>query len=134
MRLNLYKTFAVYFQLVPAFLVHPMALGLPPFEILCGLGLMAGRWKRQAALGVSVLCLLFLGALISAALRGIAVECSCFGGAVAEPLWRLVTRDLLLLGGALTIYLRLLRGTSSLHEPDLYPRVDELNKPLKCLH
>lgn len=96
------------FQLVPEFLIHPMALALPPLEILCGIALLAGPWKRKAALGISLLCVLFLGALFTAAARGIAVECSCFGGSAGEPIWRLITRDVVLLGVALIVYLRLL--------------------------
>ncbi|MDB6173960.1 MAG: hypothetical protein JWL59_3271 [Chthoniobacteraceae bacterium] len=96
------------FQMLPSFLIHPMALGLPPLEMLCGLALLAGRWKRQAAFGIALLCALFLVALLSASARGISIECSCFGAAAAEPLWKLLVRDLLLLAGAMGIYLRAL--------------------------
>jgi uncharacterized membrane protein YphA (DoxX/SURF4 family) len=59
------------FQVVPGLLINPIALGLPPFEILCGLALLAGPWKRQAAFSILVLSGGFLIALLSAALRGI---------------------------------------------------------------
>ncbi len=98
------------FRIVPDSLVHLIALGLPPLEIFCALALLAGPWRRQGALGIALLCLLFLGAILSAAARGIAVECSCFGAAAAEPLWWLIIRDLLLLASALAIYNHCLRA------------------------
>ncbi len=99
----------VRFQLVPELLVHPLALGLPPLEILLGLSLLFGPWKRQAALGVTILCLVFLVGLASAGLRGIEVDCSCFGASTSEPLWLLILRDVLLLAAAISIYARLNR-------------------------
>jgi len=97
------------FQMVPEALIHPMALGLPVFEILCGIALVAGPWKRQAAFSIAALCVLFLGALVSANLRGIVVECTCFGASAPEPIWRSIVRDLTLLVAALAIYARTLR-------------------------
>lgn len=95
------------FQIAPLFLVNPAALGLPPLEVFCGLALVAGPWKRQASFALILLSVLFLGAFLSAGVRGIAVECHCFGGAAAEPLWKSITRDVLLLGAAVAVHLRL---------------------------
>ncbi|HET6408156.1 MAG TPA: MauE/DoxX family redox-associated membrane protein [Chthoniobacteraceae bacterium] len=97
------------FQILPDVLVNAIALGLPPLEILCGAALLAGPWKRQAAFGVAFLCMVFLGALASAAARGIAVECTCFGAAEPEPIWKTLVRDVVLLTAALALYARCLR-------------------------
>jgi putative oxidoreductase len=97
------------FEFVPEPLINSLALGLPPLEILCGISLWAGPWKRQAAFGVALLCLSFLGAFASAAWRGISIECSCFGSAEAEPIWKLMARDLILLAWALAIHRRAMR-------------------------
>ena len=121
------------FQIIPESLINIIALGLPPSEILYGILLLIGPWKRQAALAVAVLCALFLAGLISAAVRGIAIECSCFGSAVAEPLWRLIVRDVLLFAAATATYLHLLRERS----PDpaqADAEISVLNKTYKCLH
>jgi putative oxidoreductase len=102
------------FQLIPDYLIHPLALALPPLEIFCGLALLAGPWKRQAALAIALLSGVFLAAVLSAASRGIEVECSCFGSSVAEPVWMIVVRDLLLLSAAVGIYLQQLRREPAL--------------------
>jgi putative oxidoreductase len=106
-----FATSIARFQLAPIFLVHPLALGLPPLEMLCGLALLVGRWKRQASFAILVLGFLFLGALLSAAVRGIEVECHCFGAAATEPIWRPIVRDLFLLAVAVIVHLRLRRET-----------------------
>lgn len=92
------------FQIVPESFIHLMALGLPPFEILCGFALIVGPWKRQAAFSVALLCLIFLGALLSAVARGIEVECTCFGSSSPEPLWRSIARDVVLSIAAMGSY------------------------------
>jgi putative oxidoreductase len=102
----------VRFQLVPLFLVHPMALALPPLEVICGIALLVGPWKRQAAFGIAALCAAFLLALLSAAARGLEVDCTCFGSASAQPMWWLILRDVVLLAAAAAMYLHL-RGRST---------------------
>lgn len=94
------------FQIVPEVLINSLALGLPPFEILCGIALIAGPWKRQASFSIAVLCGVFLLALVSASLRGIQVECTCFGSASPEPIWRSIVRDIVFLITALATYVR----------------------------
>ncbi len=121
------------FRIVPEIVINPMALALPPLEVMCGMALLAGPWKRQAALGISSLSALFLVALTTAAASGIAVECSCFGATAAEPLWKLIVRDLLLLVAALAVYIHLFRQKiPPAVEPDAKAAV--LNKPFSCLH
>jgi uncharacterized membrane protein YphA (DoxX/SURF4 family) len=110
------------FEMLPPFLIHPAALGLPPLEILCGLALLESPWRRQAAFGVTLLCLLFLAALTSAAFRGISVQCSCFGSAEAEPIWRTIGRDVLLLAASSGLYARGLRQKDSARAAAFTPR------------
>lgn len=116
----------VRFQLVPLALVHSIALALPPLELICGCALLVGRWKRQAAFGISAMCTAFLIALISAAFRGLEVDCTCFGSATSVPLWQLIARDVMLLAAAGAIYLQQVRSRS--------PRADELNATDDCRH
>ncbi len=101
------------FRLLPDLCIHPLALGLPPFEILSGLALLAGPWKRQAAFNLGGLCLVFLIALVTAAARGIEVDCSCFGSAARTPMGQMIARDLLLLAAAAAVYLHAARAPSS---------------------
>ncbi len=94
------------FQILPRPLVTPLALALPPFEILAGAMLVAG-W-RVGALAVAVATAIFSAAFASTLARGIAVDCGCFGGAgapatLAGNLLELA-RDLAILAAALAVY------------------------------
>ena len=99
------------FRLVPVWLVGPLALALPPFEILTGVALLTGRPRRLGAFCALALAAVFLAALIAAAARGIAVDCGCFGAGTSwlpltavQRLWFDLGRDLALLVAALGLY------------------------------
>jgi len=55
------------------------AVILPWFEILAGLALAAGVWKRGAALAISGLLVFFILLTVVTIVRGIDVDCGCFG-------------------------------------------------------
>ncbi len=93
-----------------------VAVTLPWIEIVAGLLLVAGAWKREAALVIALLLVVFLVAAGSVMARGIDVEnCGCVSVAAnAAPSawppawmkgvgWFLVARNLLLLGVAMAI-------------------------------
>lgn len=96
------------FAILPAVLINLLALGLPPFEIACGLLLLGPRTRRVGALAVAVISLVFFTALASALLRGLTLDCGCFGtGAPSRPrMWLELALDALLFSGALFVYLR----------------------------
>jgi len=97
---------------VPSNLV---AVTAPWVELLAGLLLMAGAWKRESALVVALMLVVFLVAAGSVMARGIDVEnCGCVSVARVEagswpPAWTkgvgwfLVSRNLVLLGVALAL-------------------------------
>jgi uncharacterized membrane protein YphA (DoxX/SURF4 family) len=98
---------------VPSNLV---AVTLPWIELLAGLLLVLGVWRREAALVVALLLLVFVVAATSVIARGIDVEnCGCFSLAKTTtptgwpPAWMkgvgwfLITRNLLLIAAALVI-------------------------------
>jgi uncharacterized membrane protein YphA (DoxX/SURF4 family) len=98
---------------VPSNLV---AATLPWVELLAGLLLIAGVWRREAALVIALLLVVFLGASASVLARGIDVQnCGCVSVAKEAvesawpPAWTrgvgwfLVVRNLLMLAGALAI-------------------------------
>ena len=98
---------------VPSNLV---AVTLPWIELLAGLLLIAGTWKREAALVVALMLVVFIVAAGSVMARGIDVEnCGCVSVAKAGPPsawppawtkgvgWFLVARNLVLLGAALVL-------------------------------
>ena len=96
------------FAILPAVLINLLAMGLPPFEIACGL-LLIGPWtKRVGSLAVAIILVVFMIALSSALLRGLTLDCGCFGpGAPSRPrMWLELALDAVLLSGALFVYLR----------------------------
>jgi uncharacterized membrane protein YphA (DoxX/SURF4 family) len=95
-----------------------VAVILPWVELAAGLLLLVGVWRREAALVVACLLVVFLVAAGSVLARGIDVEnCGCVSVATqaadaAWPPkwmrgvgWYLVTRNIALLGAALTLVL-----------------------------
>jgi putative oxidoreductase len=96
------------FAILPAVLINLLAMGLPPFEIACGL-LLIGPWTRRVgALAIAIILVVFMIALSSALLRGLTLDCGCFGvGAPSRPrMWAELALDAALLSGALFVYLR----------------------------
>jgi uncharacterized membrane protein YphA (DoxX/SURF4 family) len=87
------------YAILPDFLVTLPALVLPWVELVAGLCLVAGLWRRSAALLLSLLLLVFMAALGFNAVRGIDVSCGCFSTSAAdtENAWVLIFRDLLML-------------------------------------
>lgn len=67
------------YGLAPAWSVHPAALVLPWLELLCGLALCLGLWKRAAAAWTALLLLVFIAALSINLARRHPVDCGCFG-------------------------------------------------------
>ncbi len=67
------------YQLLPGFLVAPVAFVLPFFEIFLGLYLAAGLFVRASALAGTILFIVFLGAQVQALIRGLKLDCGCFG-------------------------------------------------------
>jgi putative oxidoreductase len=102
------------FGILPAVFINLLALGLPVFEIACGLLLIGPRTRRVGAIAVVLLSAVFFTALASALLRGLTLDCGCFGaGAPSRPrMWIELALDAGLFSGALFVYLRSLADRS----------------------
>lgn len=72
------------YRLVPAALVSAFALVLPWLELLTGLALFLGLWRREAAGLLGVLLVVFMGALGINLARNHPVDCGCFGTSKVE--------------------------------------------------
>jgi uncharacterized membrane protein YphA (DoxX/SURF4 family) len=88
---------------VPANLV---AVALPWLELVLGVLLVTGLWRREAALITAVLLVVFVAAVGSTMARGIDIRnCGCFAldesGRAAG--WKLIAGDLALLAAALVL-------------------------------
>ena len=66
------------YRLVPGGLVNALALLMPWLELLVGILLIVGVWRREAALVAALLLLVFMGAIGWNLARGHAVDCGCF--------------------------------------------------------
>ena len=67
------------YHLVPDPLINLLALGLPLFEVMCGLSLLTGHFCATGLLSIISMLFLFLAALLSAIARGLPFDCGCFG-------------------------------------------------------
>lgn len=96
------------FGMLPNALVTLFALGLPVFEVLCGLLILAPPTRRIGALALTLVIAIFIVALLSALARGLTLDCGCFGaGAPSRPrMWVEAALDVALFGGALFVFLR----------------------------
>ena len=93
------------YGILPAFLVTLPALVLPWLELIAGLCLVAGLWRRSAAFLLSLLLLFFILALGFNALRGVSLSCGCFSTSAGdtENIYVLILRDLIFLVPGLLI-------------------------------
>jgi putative oxidoreductase len=96
------------FAILPNALVTPMALGLPMFEVLCGLMVLAPPSRRVGALALTLVTAMFIVALVSALARGLTLDCGCFGaGAPSRPrMWVESVLEVALFASAMWLYLR----------------------------
>jgi len=67
------------FHVFPAWSINVLAMGIPYFEILTGIGILSGRTRSAAALAACGLSVCFVLLYASALARGIDVKCACFG-------------------------------------------------------
>ena len=85
------------YQLVGQSLSFIAALVLPWLEILAGAFLIAGIWKRGAALVVSGLLVFFVALTIATMARGLDVDCGCFGAIDRKAGLGVILEDMALL-------------------------------------
>ena len=67
------------FHVFPTWSINPLAMSIPYFEILTGIGIFGGRTRSAAALAACGLSVCFVVLFASALARGLDVTCSCFG-------------------------------------------------------
>jgi uncharacterized membrane protein YphA (DoxX/SURF4 family) len=67
------------YQVLPSWAVELVARGLPWCELLLGISLVAGLWRRASTLSTSLLLVVFFSLMIRAMLKGMQIDCGCFG-------------------------------------------------------
>jgi putative oxidoreductase len=85
------------YQLVGQSLSFVAALVLPWLEILAGAFLIAGVWKRGAALVISGLLVFFIVLTIVTMARGLDIDCGCFGAIDRKAGLSVILEDLAML-------------------------------------
>jgi uncharacterized membrane protein YphA (DoxX/SURF4 family) len=90
------------YRMVPMALLHPFAWFLPVLEIVTGVALIVGFWRRGSALLIAGMMAMFTVALAVAMARGLDISCGCFDTAGGHAVGMdLLIRDVLLLAAAL---------------------------------
>jgi uncharacterized membrane protein YphA (DoxX/SURF4 family) len=75
------------YHVLPQWAVLAVARALPWFELLLGLVLLAGFWRRVSTVAAAALLMLFFGLMVRAYVRGEAIDCGCFGpGEAISPI------------------------------------------------
>jgi uncharacterized membrane protein YphA (DoxX/SURF4 family) len=82
------------YQLVGQSLSFVAALILPWLEVVAGVFLIAGIWKRGAALVVSSLLVFFVILTAVTMIRGLDVDCGCFGAVDRKAGLSVILEDL----------------------------------------
>ena len=93
---------AIYnYRLVPAGLINISALIMPWVELLVGLALIIGVWKRPARWIITALLVLFIVAISVNLFRNHPIDCGCFDPSAAgktpeeqiRDMWMVILRD-----------------------------------------
>ncbi len=91
------------YDLVGPSLSFIAAIVLPWLEVLAGACLVAGIWKRGAALVISGLLVFFIVLTVVTMIRGLDVDCGCFGAIDRKAGLSVILEDLAMLYFSLCI-------------------------------
>lgn len=103
---NAFVDLVVRYEVLPAALTGVCAFGIMIAELAFGVLLILGKWVRFSAGAVSIMLVMFIGALAQAVIRGLDISCGCFGGASttgSAGIMLAIGRDVLLLAFALVL-------------------------------
>ncbi len=92
------------YRLFPRGLAFLIAIILPWIEVLSGVFLIIGVFRRSSGLIISVLLVGFIGLVVIAMLRGIDTTCGCFGSLSRKADLSLILMDTVMLFLALNVF------------------------------
>jgi len=72
------------YRLLPAGLINISSLVMPWVELLCGIALVLGVWRRGALTIITILLVVFIVAISINLGRGNAIDCGCFNVSLAN--------------------------------------------------
>ncbi len=96
------------YQMLPVLLVNPAALVIPWLELLTGLLLIFGAWRRSCLLIINLLLVVFIIAMSQALLRGLSLDCGCYStkAGSSQVTWLRVLEDLAMLAAGIWLWMR----------------------------
>ena len=96
------------YQVLPLLLVNPSALVVPWLEMLTGLLLIAGVWRRSCLFIINSMLVLFILIMSQALLRGLSLDCGCYStqsGSSQVSWWR-VLEDIAMLAAGIWLWIK----------------------------
>jgi putative oxidoreductase len=72
------------YRILPAGLINVSSLAMPWVELLCGLALILGAWRRAALSIIALMLVVFIAAITFNLARGNAIDCGCFNVSLAN--------------------------------------------------
>ena len=112
-------------QMIGPWAANTLAVTLPWIELVVGLALISGLWRREAAVLAGALLIIFVGAVSAALIMGIDIEnCGCFsvGGEGRSAGIKLILGDLGLLAvSGVLAFIEPARVASRAEEPEVSP-------------
>jgi putative oxidoreductase len=72
------------YRLLPAGLINISSLVMPWVELLCGIALVLGVWRRPALTIITIFLVVFIVAISINLGRGNAIDCGCFNVSLAN--------------------------------------------------
>ena len=90
------------YRILPAGLINVSAIVMPWVEVLAGLALVLGVWKRAARWIIALMLVVFIVAISINLGRGNAIDCGCFDVSAAgktyeeriRDMWLVIARDI----------------------------------------
>jgi len=103
------------YQLLPDVLIYAAAVMLPWVELVSGLFIVAGIFKRTTAIILSSLLLVFAVAISINLIRGIEFDCGCFSTVASDSgsasVFLLIRDILMLIPGMIVIFFQRSKNT-----------------------
>ncbi len=85
------------YQILPGWIINPVAIILPWVQFLCGGALIINRGTKGGAILILLMIITFQIAVASALIRGLNVACGCFEAGGSPATWIIFGRDSLIL-------------------------------------
>jgi uncharacterized membrane protein YphA (DoxX/SURF4 family) len=96
------------YQVLPLLLVNPTALLIPWLEMLTGLLLITGFWRKSSLFIINSLLVLFILIMAQALLRGLSLDCGCYStqSGSTQVTWWKVLEDVGMLAAGIWLWIK----------------------------